>query len=198
MGIQNIRILPCGSDAERARFKTAFLVLILLGEDPHRPRSTYELGLWVADDQLPPRPLSVIMKSLADDRYIVRHAAAGKRSALWLIAQRGIDSLARRDGLRLAARAWLDGNPNYTADELEVMRSLCREPNQHPSRLATSTRLPLSSVRTALRKLQLRCYAAAGAEDATSYRLTAIGKNAVLPGASATRVLSGSFSAQAA
>src|SRR3546814_9295171 len=55
---------------ERERISTAILVLVILRQNSPRAMSTYELGLWISDNQNPPRPLSVIIKTLASDGYI--------------------------------------------------------------------------------------------------------------------------------
>src|SRR3546814_8706504 len=61
---------------ERERISTAILVLVILRQNSPRAMSTYELGLWISDNQNPPRPLSVIIKTLASDGYILRSASA--------------------------------------------------------------------------------------------------------------------------
>src|SRR3546814_7703894 len=77
---------------ERERISTAILVLVILRQNSPRAMSTYELGLWISDNQNPPRPLSVIIKTLASDGYILRSASAGKRAGLWTITPRGSSS----------------------------------------------------------------------------------------------------------
>src|SRR3546814_5733756 len=87
--------------------------------------STYELGLWISDNQNPPRPLSVIIKTLASDGYILRSASAGKRAGLWTITPRGSSSLCSRPEKCADATAWLNENPRseeHTSELQSLMR----------------------------------------------------------------------------
>ena len=141
---------------ERNRITTAILVLVLLRQNCPRAMTTYELGLWISDNQCPPRPLSVIIKTLASDGYIVRAAAAGKRAGLWTITSRGQESLAAREEKSAAAAAWLIENPSYASEEFAVINSIFARGNQSPKQLADSCGMSISPVRTALKKLMLR------------------------------------------
>src|SRR3546814_16889040 len=74
---------------ERERISTAILVLVILRQNSPRAMSTYELGLWISDNQNPPRPLSGIIKTLPSAGYILRSASAGKRAGYWTLPHPG-------------------------------------------------------------------------------------------------------------
>src|SRR3546814_15526648 len=106
--------------------------------------STYELGLWISDNQNPPRPLSVIIKTLASDGYILRSASAGKRAGLWTITPRGSSSLCSRPEKCADATAWLNEHPCYSAHEYAVINSIFVRGNQSPKQLSDSCDLLIS------------------------------------------------------
>jgi hypothetical protein len=136
--------------------------------------STYELGLWVRDGK--GRPLSVVVKTLAEDGYIVRQADAGKRAGLWCITQRGTDSLSNREEQWTAGDAWLAANPLYSLDEMNVLALLLVHGAQTPNQLAERLRLPLSPVRTAVKRLRLRLMIERPRNIFTGYCLTPAGQ----------------------
>lgn len=156
---------------------TALLVLVTLKNRAPDPMSTYELGLWIIDNKIPPRPLSKIMKTLADDGYIVRTASAGKRAGLWAITERGLLSLQQRPKACQQAEEWLRANPNYSAQETAVLMSLLNNGSQSIGSLVETCSLLLSPVRTALKRLSLRKLAHKTVDVVTTYMLTPDGQN---------------------
>ena len=56
---------------ETRSISTMHLVLVLLRNNLPRPLSTYEIGLAVVDDKEPPRPMSVLIKTLKKDGYVM-------------------------------------------------------------------------------------------------------------------------------
>ena len=169
---QNVHAEP----RHRRDLTTAILILVALRQQRPRPMSTYELGLWIADDRDPPRPLSVIMKTLADDRYITRVADAGKRAGLWQITDRGLSSLEQRAASAAFAEAWLARHPNLSSDEIGVLICLLEHGDQTPGRLSEACSLLLSPVRTAVKKLVLRGMIQRTRRLATGYTLTLRGR----------------------
>lgn len=162
----------------RAGLTTALLVLVVLQENFPKPMTTYELGLRVEDDKVPPRPISVIVKTLATDGYIARVADAGKRAALWCITERGANSLIQRGALRTAAEAWLARNPNYSDDEAAVLNALLGAENLTPNQMAECCGRSLSPMRTAVKKLALRGLIDRTDVIFTGYELTVHGRAA--------------------
>lgn len=175
---------PMGREQDTARnganmgerdITTALLLLVALRRAHPRSLSTYQLGLAVVDDKDPPRPLSVLIKSLAKDRYIEKAADAGKRTGYWRISDHGLISLRRRAEAAAAAERWLETNPNYTEAERAVLESLSRHGPQAASRLSTTSGMLHSPVRTALKRLCLREVVRAPKPPATEYALTKLG-----------------------
>lgn len=164
----------------RDSISTAILVLVLLESRSPQPMSTYQLGLWITDSRTPPRPLSVIIKTLASDGYICRAANAGKRAALWIITCRGEASLAARANKKRAALAWLDENPCYSADECAVLNSLFVHGSQSPKLLTQTCGRSISPIRTALKKLRIRDLALKPERAIEGYSLTELGKTVAL------------------
>lgn len=164
----------------RDSISTAILVLVLLESRSPQPMSTYQLGLWITDNRTPPRPLSIIIKTLASDGYISRAANAGKRAALWIITPRGEASLTARAHKKTAAKAWLDENPCYSSDECAVLNSLFIHGNQSPKHLAQTCDRSISPVRTALKKLRIREIVLKPARAIEGYSLTELGKTVAL------------------
>jgi hypothetical protein len=132
------------------------LILVLLHRNHPRPMSTYEIGLAIIDDKEPPRPLSVLVKTLSKDKYIRRAGLIGKRAGEWCITERGILSLEGRAEEARVAGEWLDANPNYSPDERKVMECLLDGGPQPPSRLAATCGMMHSPIRTALKRLEIR------------------------------------------
>lgn len=154
---------------------TMHLVLVLLRSSLPRPLSTYEIGLAVVDDKEPPRPMSVLIKTLSKDKYVERVSLLGKRAALWTITERGIVSLDRRIEATRTAEKWLFEHHNHGHDEKIVMTSLAMKGPQAASRLAANCGLLHSPVRTALKKLQLRGFVVHTKRPSSEYRLTEAG-----------------------
>jgi DNA-binding PadR family transcriptional regulator len=165
------------SDGEEGRsISTMHLILVLLADSAPEALSTYEIGLAIADDKHPPRPMSVLIKSLYGDKYVSKERRIGKRAALWTITERGLQSLSRRADATREAREWLSQHPNRSRDEDCVMRSLDRNGPQAASRLADTCGLLHSPVRTALKRLSLRGMVAHVARPVSEYRLTDVGR----------------------
>lgn len=177
MGNGNSNSAANGKSFARDRITTAILVLVLLDQNHPNPMTTYELGLWITDNQTPPRPLSIIIKTLASDGYIARAAFAGKRAALWIITERGASSLSTRPAKRDAAIAWLNENPGYSRDEIAVMNNLLFGGNQSPTLLSENCSLPISPIRTALKKLILRKMVSKPRNPVDGYALTSHGRS---------------------
>lgn len=163
----------------RGGLTTALLVLCLLQRHAPRPLSTYEIGLWIRDNRDNPRPVSVIVKTLADDGYIIKQAESGKRAGLWAITDRGCASLVQRHALRVLGDEWLDQNPNLSIDEIAVLISLAAEPEQTPVRLCETVNKTISPVRTAIKRLLLRRLIARTENLFTGFALTSYGRNKV-------------------
>lgn len=138
--------------------------------------STYEIGLAITDDKEPPRPLSVLVKTLTKDKYIKRAGLIGKRAGEWCITERGIQSLERRSDEARRAGLWLDSNPNYSDDEKCVMGTLLADGPQAPSRLAIVCGMMQSPIRTALKRLEIRGLVEHIAEVDSRYALTPRGR----------------------
>jgi DNA-binding PadR family transcriptional regulator len=175
MGTGEDRISPAAADGTIREASTTLLVLVALKSCHPRPMSTYELGLAITDDKHPPRPLSVLIKTLKKDKYIERASLAGKRAGYWRITERGLDSLRRRPASAAEAAAWLVEHPNYTIPEQAVLRSLRTLGPQPASRLAASCGMLHSPIRTALKRLNLRRMVNAPRAPATEYALTSSG-----------------------
>jgi DNA-binding MarR family transcriptional regulator len=175
MGPGQSQAFETQSIIDRDSISTAMLVLTVLRQNHPSPMTTYHLGLCVEDNRNPPRPLSMIMKTLSSDGYIVRAAAAGKRAALWMITQRGLISLDSRAEKWRAAEIWLEHNPCHSEHEIHIVRSLFRLGNQSPKHLSDTCRLAISPVRTALKKLVLRCLVERPVVPTDGYRLTEAG-----------------------
>ena len=135
---------------------TLLLILVLLKRNHPRAMSTYEIGLAITDDKEPPRPLSILVKTLTKDEYVKRAGLIGKRAGEWRITDRGLLSLERRAEEAERASEWLDRNPNLSRDERCVMKALLEEGSQPPSRLAARCGMMQSPIRTALKKLDIR------------------------------------------
>lgn len=133
---------------------TAILVMVAI-RDAGRPLTTYEIGLVVRDDHVPPRPISVIVKGLAKDEYLRSTGLSGKRMARWDIADRGKASLERRPEATRAAAAWIARNPNMPEDE-RMIRDAMLGGALNIAQLAGVTRLTTSPIRTAMRRIAMR------------------------------------------
>lgn len=140
--------------ASERRPATATLILAVL-HAAGRPMTTYELGLYVTDDHDPPRPLSVIVKSLVGDRYIRRAAKVGKRTISWVTDERGISSIERRPEVMRLASEILDKAANRTDQEIKTLEAL-REGAETLTQIIAATGLTTSPARTALRRLMRR------------------------------------------
>lgn len=152
------------------------LILVLLRNNLPYPLSTYEIGLAIIDDKEPPRPISVLIKTLKKDGYVRRTSLLGKRAGLWTITERGIASLERRPNTTSAAQAWLAEHHNHGHDEIVVIRCLADNGALAASRISTMTGLLHSPVRTALKKLQIRGFVVHHAHPSSEYLLTASGR----------------------
>lgn len=152
------------------------LILVLLHRNHPRPMSTYEIGLAITDDKEPPRPLSVLVKTLSKDKYIRRAALIGKRAGEWCITERGMLSLERRAEEARIAGEWLDANPNYSPDEQAVLSSLLISGPQSPSRLAVACGMMHSPIRTAIKRLELRDLVRDEGVEGPIYQLTSAGR----------------------
>jgi DNA-binding MarR family transcriptional regulator len=162
-------------EEERRSISTMHLILVLLRDNLPRPLSTYEIGLAVIDDKEPPRPMSVLIKTLKKDRYVVRTSLLGKRAGLWTITDRGIVSLQRRPDATRAAEEWLASHHNLGHDEIVILRCLLEHGPLAASRLATVCGLLHSPVRTALKKLTIRGFVAHRRLPSSEYALTVPG-----------------------
>lgn len=156
---------------------TLLLILVLLHRNHPRAMSTYEIGLAITDDKEPPRPLSVLVKTLTKDKYIKRAGLIGKRAGEWCITERGIQSLERRSDEASRAGIWLDSNPNYSDDEKCVMTALLADGPQAPSRLAVVCGMMQSPIRTALKRLEIRGLVEHIAAVDSRYALTPRGRS---------------------
>lgn len=161
------------------------LVLVLLRDSAPRALSTYQIGLAVIDDKEPPRPISVLIKTLKKDGYVRCRRLLGKRAGLWTVTDRGLASLERRPEAAKAAAAWLSEHRNHGADEIAVLRCLALHGPLAASRLSAVSGLLHSPVRTALKRLGMRGLVSHGVRPASHYRLTRKGR------AEASRIPSG-------
>lgn len=152
------------------------LILVLLRNSLPTPLSTYEIGLAIVDDKEPPRPMSVLIKTLKKDKYVRRTSLIGKRAGLWTITDLGIASLDRRPIATAAAQAWLQDHHNHGHDEIVVLRCLLEKGPLAASRLATVCGLLHSPVRTALKKLQIRGFVTHNRHPSSEYDLTREGR----------------------
>lgn len=152
------------------------LILVLLRNNLPNTLSTYEIGLAVIDDKEPPRPISVLIKTLKKDGYVRRTSLLGKRAGLWTITERGMASLDRRPITTKAAEAWLAEHHNHSHDEIVVIRCLADNGPLAASRISTVTGLLHSPVRTALKKLQIRGFVLHREHPSSEYLLTPSGR----------------------
>jgi len=151
------------------------LILVLLRNNLPKPLSTYEIGLAVIDDKEPPRPMSVLIKTLKKDKYVVRTSLLGKRAGLWTITDRGMASLERRPETTRLAEEWLAAHHNHGHDELVVLDCLSNNGPMAASRIAATCGLLHSPVRTALKKLGIRGFVAHRRLPSSEYGLTRTG-----------------------
>ena len=144
------------SDAgERPReLTTATLVLVAI-RNAQRPLTTYELGLDICDNHYPPRAISVIVKSLAKDKYLVAAAKRGKRAAEWALTERAYQSLLRRVLIVKMAEEWIRSRSNLTQEEKSVMCAKGKGAKTYPQ-ISAITGLRSSSIRTSLKRDKLR------------------------------------------
>jgi len=133
---------------------TAILVLVAV-RMAGRPLTTYEMGLDIIDDHEPPRPISVIVKSLAGDGYLVSAGRIGKRMSRWGLAPRGEASLEKRPDLARKAELWLIENPNSSDDE-RLVQSIMDRGTASVAGIAAATGLTTSPIRTSMRRIQMR------------------------------------------
>jgi hypothetical protein len=140
-----------------------------------RPMTTYELGLYVTDDHDPPRPLSVIVKSLVGDKYIRRSAKVGKRTISWLMDERGIASIERRPEVMRIAADILAMASNRTDQEKRVVHAL-RAGAETLTQIIADTGLTTSPTRTAIRRLMRRGDVVM--DDERRYRVTGAARDA--------------------
>jgi hypothetical protein len=133
---------------------TAMLVMVAI-RAAGRPLTTYEMGLVVRDDHVPPRPISVIVKGLAKDEYLRSTGLSGKRMARWDLADRGRASLERRPDAARSAAEWIARNPNMPDDE-RAIRDAMLEGALNVAQLANVTRMTTSPIRTAMRRIAMR------------------------------------------
>lgn len=140
--------------ASERRPATAAMILAVLHASG-RPMTTYELGLYVTDDHIPPRPLSVIVKSLVGDKYIRRAAKVGKRTVSWLMDERGVSSIERRPEVMAMASAILAKAANRTEQETRVIAAL-NAGAETLTKIIAETGLTTSPARTAIRRLMRR------------------------------------------
>jgi predicted transcriptional regulator len=164
-------------DEEGRSISTMHLILVLLRDNLPRPLSTYEIGLAIVDDKEPPRPMSVLIKTLKKDKYVRRTSLLGKRAGLWTITDLGIASLERRPVATAVAQAWLRDHHNHGHDEIVVLRCLIEKGPLAASRLATICGLLHSPVRTALKKLQIRGFVMHRGSPSSEYDLTDEGRD---------------------
>lgn len=135
--------------------------------------TTYELGLYVTDDHDPPRPLSVIVKSLVGDKYIRRAAKVGKRTVSWLMDERGISSIERRPEVMRLASEILGSSANRTEQETRVVTAL-DSGAETLTQIIAATGLTTSPARTAIRRLIRRGDVAM--DEERRYRVTGGGR----------------------
>lgn len=161
---------------QTANLTTAVLILLVLQKQKNNMMTTYDIGLWVFDLNHPPRPLSVIVKTLARDGYIESTGRAGKRRAFWRITNRGTLSLRNRKKIADAGRQFLINHPNLYAQEIVIMRYLLQSHSSTFNDIVSATALPLSKIRTGLKRLCLREFVETRTAQDAGYRLTAAGR----------------------
>ncbi|WP_162815001.1 hypothetical protein [Erythrobacter aureus] len=122
--------------------------------------TTYQMGLWVQDNQTPPRPISIIVKTLAQDGLISRFSSAGKRSARWVISDQGLESARKRATEIKIASLWVAENPNLNKLEAYILQRLLELPAITPQMLASEHGSQSSPIRTALKRLAMRGFIA--------------------------------------
>lgn len=176
MGTGKLDTLATKIARQNAKITTALLVLVMLEQHHPRHLTTFELGLWIADVKDPPRPLSIIMKTLAHDGYIERHANAGKRTAFWRLSKRGAVSLQKRASEAALAAQIIALQPNLSAQELTILDCLVVQSPQTASGLTSTSGLLLSPIRTALKRLSMRSFIETASSPAGGYALTSRGR----------------------
>jgi predicted transcriptional regulator len=134
--------------------KTALLILVLLRDAP-RPLTTYEIGLEVCDDRIPPRPLSVIVKNLRKDGYVTSEGKASRRLCYWSITERGLQSLQMRDQATILARTYLALVPYRTSHEKMVEQAIGTG-HADERAIARHTGLKASIISTCLKRTAMR------------------------------------------
>lgn len=120
-----------------------------------RPLTTYEMGLNIVDDHDPPRPISVIVKSLAGDKYLKSAGKTGKRMSRWDLDARGHSSLEKRPELARTAERWLIENPNSSEEE-RLVQAIMDGGNNSVAAIAAATGLTTSPIRTSMRRIVMR------------------------------------------
>lgn len=133
---------------------TAMLILVAV-RMAGRPLTTYEMGLDIVDDHDPPRPISVIVKSLAGDKYLKSAGRIGKRISLWDLDTRGHSSLLKRPELARKAEKWLIENPNSSKEE-RMVQEMMESGNSSVAGIAAATGLTTSPIRTSMRRIMMR------------------------------------------
>ena len=161
---------------EKRRASTALLILVVLQDNEPEPMTTYEIGLHIEDDHIPPRPISVIIKTLSKDGYVESKERIGKRSGAWQLTKRGYRSLSLRQFEADEARKWIKENPIYTRPEKSVLMSLLKNGPQAITLLVETCRLLHSPIRTALKRLGLRSLVKAMPPPSKKYGLTTKGR----------------------
>ncbi len=156
-------------------FSTSVLLLSVLNDYHPSPLSTYQLGLWVKDNHTPRRPISVVVKTLAQDGLVSRQSSAGKRTALWGLTERGLCSISKRAGQIRLAQLWISENPALGTVESHILRRLLDRSTISPNDLLREGFL-LSPVRTAIKRLRLRDYISASPLIHGGYTLTSCGR----------------------
>lgn len=172
MGTGDFQKIDCERSSPALAISTALSILVVLEMNSTRPMSTYEIGLWVQDNKVPPRPLSVIMKTLAKDGYINRVALAGKRAALWGITPRGLQSLQKRSLKAGIARNILGLLPCFTREEVTVMKLLLEKAPLSITGMSDDSGHRVSTIRTAAKRLKMRRFIARSNRLKHGYALT--------------------------
>lgn len=148
------------SEREAETFSTSLKLLALLEQNHPDPMTTYQMGLWVQDNQNPPRPISIIVKTLAQDGLITRFSSAGKRSVHWIISPQGLASAKKRAAEIKMASIWIAENPHLNPLEGFILRRLLQLPAATPRILASEHSSQPSPIRTALKRLAMRGFIA--------------------------------------
>lgn len=142
------------ADGRPEGITTAMLILTAISL-AGRPLTTYEIGLDVRDDHEPPRPLSVIVKSLTKDGYLRSAGRTGKRISRWELTERGVSSLLRREQAYAVAERTIRSGSALGPDERLITTALSNGAVTIAD-MGAMTGLTTSPIRTALRRISMR------------------------------------------